>query len=163
MGREAVALSAVALVLAAVAALEYSQAQSPSSRQTSTFTSTETETVTVTSSSSLAGSAFLIFRQQEVPCAFMHSPWGVTVQNQTWNETEVQPPNGLHEIQTMLPGESSGTGYNASEATITFLLTDGAYNYTIIPAGVGGANSSGTVTVEGADVAVQFPSNFCPP
>jgi hypothetical protein len=163
MAKQTITLSALALVLAAVAALEYSQAQSLSSRPASTSTTTETKTVEVTSSSSFAGSAFLIFHQEGTPCGFVHSQWGVTVQNQTWNETEVEPPNGLHEIQSMMPGESAGTTYNASLATITFLLTDDVYNYTIIPAGVGGSSASGTVTMEGTDVAIQFPSDFCPP
>jgi hypothetical protein len=163
IAKQTVALSALALVLAAVAALEYSQAQSLNSRPASTSTPTETKTVEVTSSSSLAGSSFLIFHQEEIPCGFVRSPWAVTVQNQTWNETEVEPPNGLHEIESMTPGEDAGTTYNASLATITFLLTDGVYNYTMIPAGVGGSNASGAVTMDGTDVAIQFPSDFCPP
>ncbi|MDG6914503.1 MAG: hypothetical protein JRN23_03830 [Nitrososphaerota archaeon] len=161
IARQTVAVSAVALVLAAAAALEYSQLQSIGSRPAST--TTETETVTVTSSVSPAASAFLIFHQEGSPCGFMHSPWGVTVRNQTWNSTEVQPPNGLHEIQSMMPGEGAGTIYNASMAAIVFLLTAGVYDYTMIPAGVGGSNASGTVTMRGVDVAIQFPSDFCPP
>lgn len=163
VAKQTAALSVVVLVLAALAALEYSQAQSLSSRPASTSTTTETETVEVASSSSLAASAFLIFHQEEVPCGFIHSPWAVTVQNRTWNETEVEPPSGLHEIESMMPGEGAGTTYNASLATITFLLTDGVYNYTMIPAGVGGSVASGAVTIEGTDVAIQFPSDFCPP
>src|SRR5271155_1214647 len=161
MAKQTIALSTLALVLAA--AFEYSQVQSLSSRQTSTSTTTETKTVEVTSSSPFAGSAFLIFHQEEIPCGFVRSPWAVTVQNQTSNETEVEPPNGLHEIESMEPGEDAGTTYNASLATITFLLTDGVYNYTMIPAGVGGSNASRTVTIDGIDIAIQFPSDFCPP
>ena len=163
MAKQTVALSTLALVLAAVAALEYSQAQSLSSRPASTSTTTETKTVEVTSSSSVAGSAFLIFHQDKIPCGFVRSPWAVTVRNETWNATEVEPPNDLHEIESMMPGEGAGTIYNASLATITFLLTDGLYNYTMIPAGVGGSSASGTVTIDGMDVAIQFPSDFCPP
>lgn len=163
MAKQTIALSVLALVLAAVAALEYSQAQNLSSRPASTSTTTETKTIEVSSSSSIATSAFLIFHQEEIPCGFVRSPWAVTVENRTWNETEVEPPNGLHEIESMMPGEGAGTTYNASLATITFLLTDGVYNYTMIPAGVGGSNSSGVVTVDGTDVAIEFPSDFCPP
>ena len=162
MAKQTIALSAAALVLAAVAALEYSQAQSHSSRPASTSTTTETKTVEVTSTNSFAGSAFLIFHQEGIPCGFVRSPWAVTVQNQTWNETEAEPPSGLHEIESMMPGEGAGTIYNASLATITFLLTDGVYNYTMIPTGVGGSLASGKVTIDGTDVAIQFPSDFCP-
>ncbi len=93
----------------------------------------------------------------------MHTPWGVTVKDETGNETEVQPPGGLKEIQTMFPGEGAGSRYDANQSTIAFLLSNGVYNYTMIPLGVGGKNGTGTITVDGADVTVQFPSDYSPP
>jgi hypothetical protein len=63
----------------------------------------------------------------------MHTPWGVTIKNETGNETEVQPPGSLKEVQTMFPG--AGSGYDANQSTIAFLLSNGVYNYTMIPHG----------------------------
>jgi hypothetical protein len=143
IGKAVAVLSIITLVLATALGVVLVAPQSPS-RTTAT-------------------SAFLIFHQQGDPCGFMHLPWGVTITNETGNETEVQPPGSLKEIQTMLQGETAGSGYDANQSTIAFLLSNGVYNYTMIPPGVGGKNGTGTVTVDGADVAVQFPSNFCPP
>jgi len=123
-----------------------------------------TSTVTATSSAPLAENAFVIFHQQESACGFMRYPWGVTIENKTSNETLVQPPNGLGEIRTMLPGEQAGTGYNVNASTITVLLSNGEYTYTLLPLGLGGRNhTTGAVAVNGASVVVQFPNNFCPP
>ncbi len=125
---------------------------------------TVTSTVTATSSAPLAENAFVIFHQQESPCGFMRYPWGVTVGNKTGNWTQVQPPSGLKEIQTLTPGVETGGHYGLNASTITFLLSNGAYNYTLLPAGLGGKNyTSGPITVEGKVVAIQFPNGFCPP
>jgi hypothetical protein len=123
---------------------------------------TVTTIVTATSSAPLAENAFVIFHQQESPCGFIHYPWGVTIENKTSNETLVQPPSGLGEIRSMMPGEEAGTLYNGNDSTIAVLLSNGEYNYTLLPLGIGGKNySSGTVAVNGVVVMVQFPNDFC--
>jgi hypothetical protein len=121
-------------------------------------------TQTSSSSAPLDKNAFVIFHQQESLCGFMRYPWAVTIGNKTSNETLVQPPTGLKEIQSMFPGEQAGTRYNVNASTITVLLSNGEYNYTLLPLGLGGKNNtSGTVAVNGSSVAVQFPNDFCAP
>ncbi len=126
-----------------------------------TLTSTITMTATPSSSS---GEAFVIFHQQESGCGFIHFPWGVTIENKTSNETLVQPPSGLSELKSLLPGEGAGTRYSDNASTIAVLLSNGEYNYTLLPSGLGGKNhTSGGFSVDGAAIAIQFPNDFCAP
>ena len=139
---------------------------------TSTVTTASPTTTTVTAtqtSTSLAKGAFVIFHQ--FGCGgYMNEPWAVTV----GNETKTQPPGSLAELRSFY-GSVEIQGYDANASSIVFFLANGVYNYTAFPfSGSGGTmktpsgtnimlnESSGTVTVDGAEKVLQF-SGGCPP
>jgi hypothetical protein len=156
--RITVALLAIGLlVLASISAVEYGQIQSLDARPISTTTELETSVITSTTTAatttSLPSEAYVIFHQ--VPsCGYADLlPWGVTIANQS----QVLPSNSKFPTN----GSSGGGYYNANVTTMAFLLPNGVYNYTIMPAQGGNSTSIGPITLRGVDVTVNIDFQAC--
>ncbi|MHB1907948.1 MAG: hypothetical protein ACYCQJ_03630 [Nitrososphaerales archaeon] len=82
-------------------------------------------------------------------------PWYVTLSNGINNTTKIQPAN------SSMPNPNNGVGgtYNKTNATITFLVPNGRYKYTLGPPNyyfVNRTSSSGTVIINGNNETVYF-------
>jgi hypothetical protein len=136
----------ILIALAAISVIEYNQIQHLESNSSTT---------SVASSST---GMFLIFQQKD-PCGYLDAPWEVTVSNQTWTKTSVQPPGAI----VPMNGTIENQGYNSSLSIISFYLSQGIYNYVVQPYHAAGfANASATVTMRNSDVHFQF-NGGCPP
>jgi len=148
------------IVLLALSLTEYIQvAQIRSSGNTVTVTIEGTNTLTnyppVTSSSPSTTPPnsklhYVIFTQKGAcpPEIFWGVPWSVTI----GNDTEVQP------IYAPAP-HSAAALYGTSDsslASISFALPNGTYQYQVRPSNGYFTPSSGSVTVNGADVTIPI-------
>ncbi|MDG6907691.1 MAG: hypothetical protein JRN20_18110 [Nitrososphaerota archaeon] len=120
---------------------------------TRTTTTNKTVTVTATSNSPYSrsiGVYSVTFQQSPCNPTDYVSVWSVTLAN----ETVLNPYNGTLPLSGVVTIASFPS--DSSISTITFVVPDGTFNYTVKPTGGFSSSTSGIVVVKGSSVAIRL-------